>query len=117
MDNFLKKLIGDKKEWRNMQARAAALPADYQIVYGEMQKYMWRLTTGSGMDVIAILKDLLDLFETGAADGRRVLEVTGADVAAFCDELLRNARTYTEDWRAALNRDVREKLRDAGTNL
>jgi len=112
MDNFLKKILGDKKEWRAMEARAAALPHDYGIVYGEIKKYMWKFTAGDGMDIIAILKDLLDLFETGAADGKRVLEVTGEDVAAFCDELLRNAKTYTENWRAALNRDVSKKLHE-----
>ena len=32
-------------------------------------------------------------------------------MAAFCDELLRNAKTYTENWHDALNRDVLEKLR------
>lgn len=109
---FLKKILGDKKEWRGMEARAAALPGDYRIVYGEIQKYMWKFTAGNGMDIIAILKDLLDLFETGAADGKRALEVTGEDVAAFCDELLRNARTYTEKWRAELNRDVMDRLRE-----
>ena len=82
-----------------MQARAKALPNDYQIVYGEIQRYMWQFTAGDGMDIIAILKDLLGLFETGAADGKGALEVTGEDVAAFCDELLRNAKTYTENWR------------------
>ena len=112
MDNFLKKILGDKKEWKNMEARAAALPKDYQIVYGEIKKYMWRFTAGDGMDIIAILKDLLELFETGAADGKRALEVTGEDVAAFCDELLRNAKTYTENWRAELNRNIKDKLHE-----
>ena len=91
MDNFVKKIFGDKKEWKNMEARAAALPKDYQIVYGEIKKYMWRFTAGDGMDIIAILKDLLELFETGAADGKRAPEVTGEDVAESCVELPRNA--------------------------
>ena len=112
MENFLKKIIGDKKDWKRMEARADALPSDYRIVYGEIKKYMWKFTAGDGMDVIAILSDLLGLFETGAADGRHALEVTGEDVAAFCDELLRNAKTYTENWRTSLNRDVMDKLRD-----
>ncbi len=111
MDNFLTRIIGDKKEWKSMEARAKELPSDYRIVYGEIKQYMWRLTGGDGMDVVAILKDLLGLFETGAADGKRALEVTGEDVATFCDELLRNANTYTENWRQALNRDVMKKLR------
>ena len=112
MANFLKKLIGDKKEWRDMQARAAALPRDYQIVYDGIMKYMFKFAGGSGMDIVAILKDLLGLFETSAAEGRRALEVTGEDVAAFSDELLRNAKTYTEKWHDQLNRDVQKKLRE-----
>jgi DNA-binding ferritin-like protein (Dps family) len=111
MDNVLKRILGDRQEWKGMEARAGALPGDYQIVYGEMKQYMWRLTAGNGLDIVAILKDLLGLFETGAADGRRVLDVTGEDVAAFCDELLRNANTYTENWREELNRTVARKLR------
>jgi len=112
MDNFLKKILGDKKEWRSMEARAKALPSDYGIVYNEIKKYMWKFAGGDGMDIIVILKDLLELFETGAADGKRALEVTGEDVATFCDELLRNANTYTENWHDALNRDVQKKLRE-----
>ena len=81
IDNFLKKILGDKKEWRRMEARAAALPRDYQIVYDEIKKYMFRFAAGDGMDMIAILRDLLGLFETSAADGKRALEVTGEDVA------------------------------------
>lgn len=115
MDNVLKRILGDKKEWRGMEARAAALPSDYRIVYGEIKKYMWKFTAGDGLDIVALLKDLLGLFETAAADGKRALEVTGEDVAAFGDELLRNAKTYTEKWRDALNRDVMTKLRDEET--
>jgi DNA-binding ferritin-like protein (Dps family) len=116
MANWLQKIIGDKKEWRRMEARAAALPADYRVMYDEIKKYMWKFSAGGGMDIVDILKDLLGLFETGAADGKRALEVTGDDVAAFCDELLQNARTYTENWRDALNRDVRKKLGEEGSN-
>ena len=111
MENFLTKILGDKKEWKRMEARADALPGDYRIVYGEIKKYLWRFTAGDGMDIVAILKDLLDLFETGAADGKHALDVTGQDVAAFCEELLRSANTYTEKWHDALNRDVMNKLR------
>lgn len=68
-------------------ARAAALPDDYRVVDAEIKRYVSNL-----------------------ADGRRALEVTGDDVAGFCDELLRNARTYTQDWREKLNRTVHEKL-------
>lgn len=67
-------------------------------------------TAGAGYDMMKIHSDLIELFEVGAAEGKRVLEITGEDVAAFCDELLRNANTYTENWRDALNRDIQKKL-------
>ena len=80
-----------------------------------MKKYVWRFTAGDGMDIVAILKDLLELFETVAAEGKRALDVTGPDVAAFCDELLRNAKTYTERWHDELNRNVLDNLQGEET--
>jgi DNA-binding ferritin-like protein (Dps family) len=93
-----------------MQARAQALPADYTNVHRKIQGYMWRRSGGDGMDMLPIFADLLELFETGAAEGKQVLDITGVDVAAFCDELLRNARTWTENQREAFNRDIQNKL-------
>ncbi|MBA3679199.1 DUF1048 domain-containing protein [Candidatus Saccharibacteria bacterium] len=107
MNNFLSKITGDKKEWKAMEARAKALPKDYQVVYGEMKKYIW---TSSGLALIDVFKGLLDLFEESSASGKKVLEVTGDDVAAFCDELLKGEKTYTEKWRETLNSDIAKKL-------
>jgi DNA-binding ferritin-like protein (Dps family) len=112
MSNIIKKVVGDKKAWRLMEARAKSLPEEYYFVYHKIQHYMWSQASGhsSGMDMIEIFEDLLGLFEESVANGRHVLEVTGEDVAAFCDELLTNAKTNTEDWRRALNRDIKNKL-------
>jgi DNA-binding ferritin-like protein (Dps family) len=101
----------EKRKFRQMQKRAKALPVEYAFVFKKIQNYMWMHSGGSGMDMLPIFTDLLDLFEMGAAEGKRVLDITGKDVAAFCDELLRNARTYTQDWREDLNRDIMRKLR------
>ena len=114
MSNLWSKVVGDKKEWRSMEARADALPRDYRIVYGEIKHYMWRFTAGDGMDIVAVLKDVLGLFETSAAEGKHALEVTGKDVAAFCDERLRGTASYADTWRESLNRDVAKKLGPAG---
>jgi DNA-binding ferritin-like protein (Dps family) len=62
------------------------------------------------MDLTPLFADLLDLFETAAAEGRPVLDVTGQDVAAFCDGLLQNTYTPTGSQREALNRDIRNTL-------
>jgi DNA-binding ferritin-like protein (Dps family) len=110
MPNLVTKLIGDKKEWKSMEGRADALPRDYRIVYDEMKRYMWRFSTGDGMDVVAVLKEVLNLFETSAAEGVRALDVTGEDVAAFCDDRLRGTASYLDSWRSSLNRDVHRRL-------
>jgi len=112
--NPIQKIIGDKKEYREQMARVAALPADYRFVFDKIQHYMWNFAAGSGYDMLKIHYELIDLFEAGAAEGKPVLEITGADVAAFSDELLRNARTYAEDWRRKLNREIAEKLGKKG---
>ncbi|MEK7519082.1 MAG: DUF1048 domain-containing protein, partial [Patescibacteria group bacterium] len=44
MYNFLKKIIGDKREWRRMEALAKALPSDYQVVYGEIKGYLFKFS-------------------------------------------------------------------------
>jgi DNA-binding ferritin-like protein (Dps family) len=110
MLDIFKKLFGDKKEYKLMMARVDAMPEDYQFVYKKIQHYMWNFAAGSGFDMLKIQYDLIDLFEAGVAEGKHVLEITGPDVAAFCDELLRNARTYTADWHQALNRDIEKRF-------
>ena len=108
-DNYfnLGKILREKRAYRQMMARVNALPEDYRYVFKRIQRHMWMFASGAGFDMMAVHNDLADLFEAGAAEGKPVLAITGEDVAAFCDELLRNARTYTEDWREALNRDIR----------
>ncbi len=111
-DNYfnIKKMIESKREYKRQMARVEALPEDYQYVFKKIQGHMWMFAAGSGYDMLKIHYALIELFETGAADKKHVLEITGEDVAAFCDELLRNARTYTEDWRETLNRDIMNKF-------
>ena len=91
-------------------ARVKALPEDYQYVFKEIQSHMWQFVSGAGYDMMEVQYGLLELFEEGAAEGKGVLEVTGEDVAAFVDELLKNTRTYTDDWRKQLNRKIKNKI-------
>lgn len=104
------KMIKEKREYKKQMARVEAMPADYQFVFKKITSHMWMFTAGSGYDMMKIHYDLIDLFEAGIADGKGVLEITGSDVAGFCDELMKSARTYTEDWRGKLNREIAEKL-------
>lgn len=110
MIEIFKKLVGDKKAYRQTVARIKALPPDYRYVFDKIQKYMWHFAAGNGYDMVKIHDDLIDLFEAGAVNGKHVLEITGDDVAAFCDGLLENAKTYTAQWRESLNHDIHQKL-------
>jgi len=106
----IRKMIAAKREYKRQMARVEALPEDYQYVFKKIQSHMWMFAAGSGYDMLKIHYDLIELFEAGAAEGKPVLEITGEDVAAFCDELLRSASTYTANWRESLNRDIQKKL-------
>ncbi|WUJ68029.1 DUF1048 domain-containing protein [Kribbella soli] len=88
-------IIEGKKQWRAHLARVKALPPDYQIVYKEIQKYLFKvgptdLTEGN------LLSGIVDFFEEGVAAGQGVIELIGPDVAAFCDDLIKDSRTYAD---------------------
>ncbi len=106
----IKKIIESKREYKKHMARVDALPEDYQYVFKKIQEHMWMFAAGSGYDMLKIHYDLIELFESGASNGKHVLDVTGDDVAEFCDELLRNAETYTENWRIKFNNDIHKKF-------
>jgi DNA-binding ferritin-like protein (Dps family) len=73
-------------------ARVKALPQDYRIVYNEFQNYLFKVGIYEQNDWSKAFSGLVDLFEEGAMLGKGVLEVTGEDVASFCDELLNNTK-------------------------
>lgn len=109
--NIFEKIIGsldDKREWREMEARAKALPSEYRNAYKAIQKYMW--TAGGGptdwKDSSRIFAGILDLFEEGAADGKKVTDLTGEDVAAFCDDLVKDEQTWKDKYRKKLNDSI-----------
>ncbi|MGN7358807.1 DUF1048 domain-containing protein [Paenibacillus sp. SAF-054] len=110
MLEIIKKLIGDKKEYKMMMARVEALPEDYQFVFKNIQNYMWNFASGNGMDMLHIQYELIELFESGAAEGRQVLEITGQDVASFADELIANAKTYTAKYGEDLNQSIQKRF-------
>ncbi len=110
MKNFIDFVIGDiaaKKEWNSIVRRSKKLPEDYRVAYNEIQRYLWN---ASGITTIDAFRVLIDLFEESTASGRSVLEITGNDVAAFCDELVKGEKTYFEGYREKLNRNIANKI-------
>lgn len=110
MRNLIKKIRQDKKEYRQQMARVAALPEDYRFVFAKIQNYMWSFAGGDGYDMLGTQYDLIDLFEAGAAQNKHVLDVTGEDVASFCDELMRGNKLWTDGIRKRLNRRMQARL-------
>ncbi len=110
MFEFIKKLIEDKKEYGEQMARVANLPEDYRFVFEKLQGYMWNFATGDGSDMLRTQYELIELFEAGAANGKHVLDVTGDDVAGFCDEFIRDTKKWTDNYRIKLNNHMQNKL-------
>ncbi|MFE4077745.1 MULTISPECIES: DUF1048 domain-containing protein [Peribacillus] len=110
MVNFIKKILDDKKEYKEMMARVEALPGDYPEAYKKICNYMWGFPSGSGMDMLRIQYDLIDLFEAGAADGKDVLEVTGEDVIAFANGLTDQAKRWDDRLRNNLNKSILNRV-------
>ncbi|MBB5850262.1 DUF1048 domain-containing protein [Amycolatopsis umgeniensis] len=94
-------LIEGKKQWRAHVARVKALPPDYRIVYQEMQKYLFKV---GPVDLIdgPLLPGIVDFFEEGAASGKGVLALIGDDVAAFCDDLIKDSPTYADIYQESI---------------
>lgn len=110
-------IIEGKKEWRAHMARVKALPQDYQIVYKEIQQYLFKVGPVELTESTGLLFGIVDLFEEGAAMGKGVLEVTGRDVAAFCDDLIKDSKTYADIYQASVDQEVSKAMKKAADKL
>ncbi|WP_369357879.1 DUF1048 domain-containing protein [Streptomyces sp. cg2] len=97
-------IIEGKKQWREHTARVKALPPDYRIVYKEMQKYLFKVGPIDLPDG-PLLPEIVDFFEEGVAAGKGVVELIGNDVAAFCDDLVKDSRTYADAYQESISRE------------
>ena len=95
-----------QQKWRAHMARVKALPQDYQIVYKEIQNYLFKVGPVELTDGTDLLSGIIDLFEEGAALGKGVLEVTGRDVAAFCDDLIKDSKTFADILQESIDQEV-----------
>ncbi len=109
----IQEIIEGKREWRAHMARVKALPQDYQIVYKEIQKYLFKVGPVEINEGTGLLSGIIDLFAEGAAMGKGVLEVTGSDVAAFCDDLIKDSKTYADIYQESVNQEVNKAMKNA----
>ena len=117
LDSIIKTLVGDldeKRAYRRMMKRANALPREYRYAFFKMRNYLFAVgdsvSGATGNVDLALFDDLIDLLETGAAEHRTVPALTGGNVAAFCDELLRAHAMNQSAQKNRLNETIREQI-------
>lgn len=113
----LREMMEQKNKWRAHTKRVKSLPRDYQIVYGEMQKYLFKLGPVDFEQSMELLSGIADLLEEGASAGKDVLDVTGMDVAAFCDGLLSGVPTYADKALETADRETEKAMKSAAERL
>ena len=109
MGKFINAITGnltEKKDYRENEKRAKALPTEYAAAYKNIKNYVFHT---SGILTAEPLKVLVDMLEEAAAEGKPVIDITGPDVAAFADELVRGEKTYQDQQRAKLNKNMTNK--------
>ena len=52
---------------------------------------------------------LVDMLEEAAAENKHVIDITGPDVAAFADELVRGEKSYFDQQRKKLNDKINQE--------
>ncbi|GAA5016965.1 DUF1048 domain-containing protein [Actinopolymorpha pittospori] len=83
--------LEDKRRYRQYKARSEQLPANYRTAIEALDRYLNYFGAISKGDVLlAMLEDLIDLFEQSAADGTPIREIVGEDPVAFAETFLQN---------------------------
>lgn len=108
MNTILKKIIGDKKQYHAFKRAEKALPQPYRGTLEALEKYMMNFAKGDGF--MAILEELLEMFQESAAQNIPVTNIIGSDPVAFCDEIM--AQYPDELWLVTYQNRLRQKIKD-----
>ena len=88
------------------RATGSDRPENLERINKEIQKYLFKVGPVELTDGTGLLSGIIDLFEEGAALGKGVLEVTGSDVAAFCDDLIKDSKTFADILQESIDQEV-----------
>ena len=94
-------ISGNGRRWRHVRRH-------FQVSTATLTKLSKNICGPGGAptdwkDSSRIFVGILDLFEEGAAEGKKVTDLTGEDVAAFCDDLVKDEKTWKDKYRKKLN--------------
>lgn len=113
----LHEILAQKRQWRAHVRRIKALPRDYQIVYEQMQNYLFKVGPEPFEASLELLSGIAGLFTEGAAAGKDVLAVTGRDVASFCDGLIADVPTQLNRTQETVSRETAKALEKASRKI
>jgi len=83
--------LAEKKQYRQYKARTKRLPGPYRQAEEALARYlMYFGAISRGDTLVAMLGDLVDLFEQSAADQTPIRQVVGDDPVEFAEAFLRN---------------------------
>lgn len=110
--NYFKQMRIDKVEYNEHMAEVKHLPHEYQVVYKEVQKFLWEFTAGDGMDMLTPMYELLAFFQEGASNHVPVLELVGEDVGEFAENMLHEiqAKTRINELKRKMNERVAKEI-------
>ncbi|HEY3338980.1 MAG TPA: DUF1048 domain-containing protein [Propionicimonas sp.] len=116
--NFWETITGSDltREWTRFEARAQALPGDYQAAWEQIKVHLFPYSDFTGRNLMPIVDGALGLLEEAASEDQSIHDVLGDDLEGFCVALAggEGARSYRDRWREQLNRNVARRLSQLG---
>ncbi len=107
--------LDEKKEYKQLKARQKALPEPYQTAAKAMQRYfMYYGAVADGETSVAMMRDLVEMWERAAADGTPVRDIVGADPVDFTETFAQayNGKQWIDRERARLNKAIEQAAGD-----
>lgn len=91
--------LGEKRRWREYQARVKRLPAGYRQAAKGLERYAMMFgAVDDGPTLIRMFEDLAELLELGAADGLPIRDLVGEDPTDFMETFLDTYRGSGRSW-------------------
>jgi DNA-binding ferritin-like protein (Dps family) len=82
--------LEDKKRWRAYKRRVQQLPTSYRTAVEGVERYLMYAGGGDEDQLLQMVDDLADLFESAAADGTPVRTIVGDDPVEFVETFKSN---------------------------
>ena len=91
--------LGEKRRWREYQARVKQLPAGYRQAAKGLERYAMMFgAVDDGPTLIRMFEDLAELLELGAADGLPIRDLVGENPTDFMETFLDTYRGAGKSW-------------------